>query len=108
MKRIKTTASNALKNGLVKVGDDVWVKCKISEVDNTPTDYPIYVCGYGWGYGWISNESEILIPKPEPKPMKQTAVEWLKIALEHDSGMKLEKWIADLFKEALELEKQQI
>ena len=39
---------------------------------------------------------------------KQTALEWLKTALIHDSGQELQKWISDLFDQAIELEKQQI
>jgi hypothetical protein len=68
MKRIKITAANAVKKGLVKVGDEVWVKCKISEIDSRRTDYPISI-GYGFDLLWISYGSEILIPKPEPKPI---------------------------------------
>jgi hypothetical protein len=67
MKRIKTTARNAVKKGLVKVGDKVWVKGIITEID-IDSDFSIRIDS-GAGHIWHHITDIISIPKPEPKPI---------------------------------------
>ena len=69
MKRIKTTAANAVKNGLVKVGDDVMCRGKIKYIDEDSETLFMQV-----SFGDNSNTpldafDYLYIPKPEPKPI---------------------------------------
>lgn len=63
-KYIKTTAKNAIKKGLIKEGDKVWVDCTIINIDNNI----ITIHSHGKNIQLPENRT-IRIPKPEPKPI---------------------------------------
>jgi hypothetical protein len=64
MKRIKITAANAVKKGLVKVGDEVKIEFEIIKM------LPVgFVGKTNTGVQCSFTKSIISIPKPEPKPI---------------------------------------
>ena len=69
MKRIKTTAANAVKNGLVKEGQKIWLELEVSDIDIEHTNNPFKVSLTESLYFYIYNDTNIFIPKPEPKPI---------------------------------------
>lgn len=69
MKRIKTTAANAVKKGLVKEGQKIWVELEVSDIDIEHKDNPFAVSLTESLYFYIYNDTNISIPKPEPIPI---------------------------------------
>lgn len=69
MKRIKTTAANAVKKGLVKEGQKIWVELEVSDIDIEHPHNPFAVSLTESLYFYIYNDTNIYIPKPEPKPI---------------------------------------
>lgn len=61
MKHIITTAKNAVKKGLVKKGDKVWVKVEVGDIDNKGISDN--------NNNFYFDIEKIRIPKPEPKPI---------------------------------------
>ena len=69
MKRIKTTAANAVKKGLVKEGQKIWVELEVSDIDIEHPHNPFAVSLTESLYFYIYNDTNISIPKPEPIPI---------------------------------------
>ena len=70
MKRLRTSVARALEKGQIKVGDEVWVKVKVGGIDpfESNSEKPIMIKMKGVSV-WIHNTENILITKPEPKPI---------------------------------------
>lgn len=64
MKYIKTTARNAVRKGLVKKGDNIWVQMEVSS-----TEKGIIEIKRLDFMGMLDSNTRIRIPKPEPKPI---------------------------------------
>ena len=66
MKRIKTSVARALEKGKIKVGDEVWVKAKAIQILKVTGSLELQIQDFGF---WTHRDSQILITKPEPKPI---------------------------------------
>lgn len=65
MKRLKTSVARALEKGQIKVGDKIFIEATINEIRAFSPTLNVHTIEDGW----IKNDQQILITKPEPKPI---------------------------------------
>ena len=64
MKRLKTSVARALEKGQIKDGDRIFIDAEVLKIDDSDKEVCIAVSNRVF---WIKYDTQILIPKPEPK-----------------------------------------